>query len=120
MLDYFITSALILLVVAQGMLIRGCFKINDSLAPVTDEVGTKFDTMTDILNEAVDCLYELAGAKSTGQPSTSNSSPFESIVNSLISGMVMPPDNAEQESQNWTIPQEVIVEQTQTENDQSS
>jgi len=112
MLDYWITLALILLCVAQGMLIRGCFKINDSLAPVTDEMAGKFDTISEILNEAVDVLYDLAGG-SSGGGSSAPSSPIESIVNSLISSIAMPQDNATQESQR-TISQEDYIE-TQTE-----
>jgi len=115
MLDYIIAVSLLLLIVAQVYIAKGCFEIKQNLGmiPEHSEVfSSKFERISGLLDEAVEVLIDISGA-SPKVDSNPRGSPIDNIVNSLISGMLNPQVDAPKESE-WTI-QEENIPQVETE-----
>jgi len=105
MLDYIIAISLLLLIVAQVYIAKGCFEIKQNLGMIpehSENLGTKFESITGLLDEAVEVLIDIAG-KSPKVDSNGSGSLFDNIVNSLISNTLMPKDNAVKEQENWEV-----------------
>ncbi|MBI20035.1 MAG: hypothetical protein CMB73_05620 [Euryarchaeota archaeon] len=116
MIEELTLVCLLLLIIAQGLLIKGCFGIKDGITGIEFDglMDGKFDRMESLLDEAVDVLADIAGGAPSGASnSSSTGSPMGDILTSLISNTLMPQVDAPQESQ-WTIqeenPQQVEVE----------
>ena len=114
MLDYLITLALILLVLGHGLLIRGCFKINDaipnSMSEISGTIRSDFEAISGLLADAVMILDEVA----TGLPQNSPNSPpnpIESILTGLISNIDMGNPYASEKQE-----REIYEADTQTQN----
>jgi hypothetical protein len=117
MIEELTLVCLLLLIIAQGALIKGCFGIKDGITGIELDglMDGKFDRMESLLDEAVDVLADIAGGASSGaSQNTSTGNPMGDILTSLISRTMMPEidSDASQKSEEWTIPQENI-EQTQ-------
>ena len=118
MLDYLIATSLLLLIIAQVYIARGCFKIQGHLGVIPEQsevLGTKFEVISSLLDEAVEVLVDISG-NTPKVASNESGSPFDNIVNSLISNMIMPKaDASKQEQEDWEIlppnknPQEEIA-----------
>jgi len=105
MLDYLIAISLLLLIVAQVYIAKGCFEIKQNLGmlPEHSEIfSSKFESISGLLDEAVEVLIDISG-KSPKAGSNPSGNPIDNIVNSLISNMFNGQSNASEESQEWEI-----------------
>lgn len=113
MLDYLTALSLILLVIAQIILLKKCSQFATNIESPTDDIqniSTLLDEIADILNGAVEGLLSSPIIK----PTPSN--PMESILTSLISGMIQPKQHGTQEPQDREI-HEIHPPTLQTENE---
>lgn len=97
MLEEMQLVCMMLLLIGHGMLIRGCFKINESIPKSTDRLCDKYDGISSILDEMADIVDEFAtGAKEAplSNPITGVSIP-EMITSLLMSKMAMPSNHAD-------------------------
>jgi len=94
MLDYYLASALFLLIVAQGYLIKGCFGIKHELPLTGGVIGSKIDKTAELIDEVAQLISDFAdNIGNTGTPQTSLN-PMEALLTSLISNMQVPPNHA--------------------------
>lgn len=117
MLDYLTLTSLILLIVAHGFLIRGCFGIRSEIPNQGGAIGSRMDTISEYLDEVAQLISDLSDNMVSGGNSHPPSSPFEAILSSLISNMTMPPDYAEKVEE-WAVqennPQEKVEAETES------
>lgn len=106
MLDYLLTFALLFLIVSHALLIRGCFKINESIPNATDTIAMQFQPIQEVLTECLDCLDALASGDSNAQtPEPMNLSQL--LLTGLMSKMNMgEADGSEKEQENRPIQEE--------------
>ena len=112
MLEYLTALSLFLLVIAQILLLIKCSQFTtDFESPTGDiqNISTLLDEICDVLHSASEGLM----ASPVVNPSPSN--PVESILTSLISGMMQPKQHGPQEPQDRTI-HEINPTPLQTEN----
>ena len=118
MQDPLLTSALILLILAHGFLIRSCYALHTQLPQQSTEVQTRLDGVSSLLDEALDMMAELAPAVGGA---VAKPSPFEAgggnLLSTLISSMMMRQDHASTpQPQEW----EVLQPDPTTPNEQSN
>jgi hypothetical protein len=65
MLNEMTLLCLLLLVIAHGFLIKGCFQIKESIPTSTDTISNQFDTVSHLLNELCDIIADLGGGGNT-------------------------------------------------------
>jgi len=97
MLDEIQATSLVLLIIAQLILIRGCFGIRQELPAQGGVIGSKFDVISELIDEVAQLISDLTdtiGQPANPQPS---SNPMEAILTSLISNMTMPKEHGSQE-----------------------
>lgn len=107
MLDYLIAVCLLLLIVAQAYIAKGCFSLNEKLCILpeqTEKFGERFGTISELLEEVAEAIYDLGGGTPQRGSDSQPLNPFEAILGSLISNTLNPPadSNAEKE-QSWTV-----------------
>ncbi len=105
MQDSLLTAALILLIIAHGILIRSCYSLHTQIPAESTEVKTRLDGVSTLLDEALDMIAEVVPGKfgSSPQPSPFEASPG-GILGTLISSMMMPPKHGNaQEPENWEV-----------------
>ena len=105
MLDFMIASSLLLLIIAQVYIARGCFKIQGHLGVIPEQsevISSKFEIISSLLDEAVEVLVDISGNSPKASAGESGS-PFDNIVNSLISNMIMPKADASKKGEEWEI-----------------
>ena len=82
--------ALILLILAHGILIRSCYALHTVIPKQSEDVSSRLDNVSSLLDEALDML---ADAGSAVTQTIANPSPFESppqsILSTLITSMLM-------------------------------
>jgi hypothetical protein len=95
MQDSLLTAALILLIVAHGILIRSCYALHTQIPAESAEVRTRLDGVSELLDEALDLIADTLPAVGS---SNAVAGPFEanggSILSTLISNMLMPNNHA--------------------------
>lgn len=67
MLDEMMLICLMLLLAGHGLLIRGCTKIHQSIPYSTNQLGSKFDGISTILDELADLIHEFGSPQQTSQ-----------------------------------------------------
>ncbi|MGB2038179.1 MAG: hypothetical protein ACPHX8_06895 [Candidatus Poseidoniaceae archaeon] len=94
MLEVLQVVALLLLIVAHGFLIRGCFGIRTELPLQGGSIASKIDRTADLLDEVAQLIADLTDSM-PAQPNTQPvSSPMEAILTSLISNIGKPQNHA--------------------------
>jgi len=97
MIEYFITLCLLGLLVTQGMLVRGCFKLPTELSTHSQDlrsnIGTDFDVLRQSVDSGVTLMDELTQiiADSLPTPSTSPKldNPLLAILGQFMGGTDM-------------------------------
>lgn len=105
MLEEMQLICLMILLIGHGALIRGCFKINQSIPDSTDRLGSKFDGISEVLEELADLIDEVAGGvKQTplANPMVGGSIP-EMITSLLMSKIAMPSNHGDPLTEEWPI-----------------
>ena len=101
MLDALQAIGLLGLIACQFVLIRGCFKINETIPIAGGSITTKIDRTADLLDEVAQLISDfsdnITGSGNTPPPP----SPMEAILNAFISKTTMG-DHATQ-SQEWEV-----------------
>ena len=115
MLDYLIATCLLLLIVAQAYIAKGCFSLNEKLCILPEQAekfGEKFGLISELLEEVAEAIYDLGGGTPQSSSNAPAGNPLEAILGSLISNTMNPTadSNAEKE-QSWTVYE--TAEQTQ-------
>lgn len=93
MLDYLVATALILLILGHGLLIRGCFDIKNGLSPVGDLPGG-LDDVRAILRQSSDALEFIAETLADSPLPQTDAGSNGSVLGALISSMLMPSNHA--------------------------
>jgi len=94
MLEVLQVVALLLLIIAHGFLIRGCFGIRTELPLQGGSIASKIDRTADLLDEVAQLIADLTDNMPV-QPNTQPvSSPMEAILTSLISNIANPSKHA--------------------------
>jgi hypothetical protein len=70
MLEYLTTLSLMLLIVTNGMLVRGCFRIRDAIPAQGGEIAGRFDKTNDLLDELAQLIADLSDGAGGGVPAT--------------------------------------------------
>ena len=102
MLDALQAIGLLGLIACQFILIRGCFKINDTLPIQGGNITAKIDRTADLLDEVAQLIADFSdniGVKPDAHPPPS---PMEAILSSLISRTTMASNHATQK-QEWEV-----------------
>jgi len=118
MLNELALLCLLFLVIAHSFLIRGCFKINQSIPNSTDTISHHFETVSTLLNELCDIIADLTGGKQTPvvqNPSIGGSIP-EILSTLLMSRMNMGSEHGNTQSQEWQVQQNDSPPTLETEN----
>ena len=115
MLDYLIATCLLLLIVAQAYIAKGCFSLNEKLCILpeqSEKFGEKFGLISELLEEVAEAIYDLGGGTPQSSSNAPIGNPLEAILGSLISNTMNPTadSNAEKE-QSWSVYE--TAEQTQ-------
>ena len=100
-----IATALILLIIGHALLIRGCFKINQTLPTESGYITTEIRQVSGVLDEVADLLNELLNSGGAMKP-IPNQPPnlIESLLNSFLNKTPMASDYGDQTQQNeWEI-----------------
>ena len=117
MLNELTLLCLLLLVIAHSFLIRGCFKMNESIPASTDTISHHFDTVSTLLNELCDIISDLTGGNNP--PPTPNQSMGGSIPE-ILSTLLMSRMNMGQEhgslTKEWQVHQNDSPPTLETEN----
>ena len=105
MQDEMLTAALILLILAHGVLIRSCYALHTTIPQQSTEVQTRLDGVTSLLDEALDMIAEHGSALS---PVKAHQNPFEAgggnILSTLISSMMLNRQHGHQtQPQEWEV-----------------
>ena len=101
MLEEMQLLCMMMLLIGHGLLIKGCFKINQTIPDSTDRLGTKFDSISTVLDELADIIDEVASGSKTppmANPLAGGSIP-EMITSLLMSKMQMPSEYGPQENE---------------------
>lgn len=102
MLEVLQVVALLLLIVAHGFLIRGCFGIRTELPLQGGSIASKIDRTADLLDEVAQLISDLTDNLPTQANTQPVSSPMEAILTSLISNIGNPQKHAKT-SEEWEI-----------------
>ena len=96
MTEELILAALILLIIAHGFLIRGCYGLHTSIPAESQNLRSDLDNVRDLLDEALDLIADFGVPPALSQAPQSPS--FESIGGNILSGLIsnilMPDANA--------------------------
>jgi len=104
MLDYLIATALILLIVGHGFLIRGCFKINENIPNSADCITEKIESVRGVLDEVADLLNEMLDGTPKNAITQTPSSPMEALLTAFLNRTPMAQNHGNpQESEEWEI-----------------
>jgi len=104
MLDYMIAFALILLILGHALLIRGCFKINETLPTESGYITTEIRSVSSVLDEVADLLNELLNSGSGKPVSTQQPTIIEALVNSFLNPTPMDAEHGDtQKQEEWTV-----------------
>ena len=104
MLDYLIATCLLLLIVAQAYIAKGCFSLNEKLCILpeqSEKFGEKFGLISELLEEVTEAIYDLGGGTPQASSNQTSMNPIEAILGSLISNSMngLTDSNATQELQ---------------------
>ena len=105
MLDYMIATALILLIGGHGLLIRGCFKINEGLSHESGFITTEIRAVTTVLDEVADLLNEMVSGSTAVSPAKTQT-PMDIptlLTTFLMNKTGMGSDYAETEQEEWEV-----------------
>lgn len=102
MLEHLQVVALLLLIIAHGFLIRGCFGIKMELPLQGGSIGSKIDRTADLLDEMAQLIADFSDSIGTTPDTQPPSSPMEMILTSLIGNITNPKKHATQ-SEEWTV-----------------
>lgn len=104
MLDYLIATALILLIVGHGFLIRGCFKINENIPNSADCITEKIESVRGVLDEVADLLNEMLDGTPKNAITQTPSSPMEALLTAFLNRTPMAQNHGDpQEQEEWEI-----------------
>ena len=112
MLEYLTAASLLLLIIAMGYLIKGCFGIHQELPNQGNLLGSKITRVAELIDEVCQLISDFSdnmGHPPTPQPS---SNPMEAILTSLISNISMPSGHGSQEERE-IYPTDEDTQQTQ-------
>ena len=86
MIDYMIATALILLIGGHALLIRGCFKINETLPTESGFITTEIRQVSSVLDEVADLLNELLNGGGSLSPAPAHT---PTDIPSLLTAFLM-------------------------------
>jgi len=101
MLEEMQSAALLGLLVCQYYLIRGCFKINESIPIAGGSINERIDRTADLIDEVAQLISDLGDAVPATPADPGANSPFGLILNSLLNSNSMGEKHASQEE--WTV-----------------
>jgi hypothetical protein len=116
MLDALQAIALLGLIVCQYILIRGCFRINETIPLAGGNITAKIDRTADLLDEMAQLIADLSdglGGSTVPQPVPS---PMEALLSAFMSRTAM--GGHASQSQEWEILPPDENPTTDTQNDQ--
>ena len=105
MLEYLTTISLMLLIVTNGMLVRGCFRIRDAIPAQGGEIAGRFDRTNDLLDELAQLIADLSDGGGSGVPATAQTPGgiADLLTMFLNNRMNMPRPDASTTQQEWEI-----------------
>jgi len=118
MLNELTLLCLLLLVIAHSFLIRGCFKINETIPNSTNTISHHFDNVSTLLNELCDIIADMTGGGSSQgsvNPHTGSSLP-EMLSTILMNRFAMPQEHGNPLKEEWTIHENDSPPTLETEN----
>ena len=107
MIEYFITLCLLGLLVTQGMLVRGCFKLPTSLGSHSEDLRSNIGGNFDVLHQSVDAGVTLmdeltqliADTLPTPQSNPAMDNPLMAILGQFMGRTDMTQDNGSKTQQ---------------------
>ena len=102
MLEEMQSLALLGLLVCQYYLIRGCFRINESIPAAGGGIRDEITRTADLLDEVAQLISDLGDSVPAAAPAAEPNSPFGMILNSLLSGKGMGGEHGTTQ-QEWTV-----------------
>jgi len=102
MLQELQSFALLGLLVCQYYLIRGCFRINESIPVAGGGIREEINRTADLLDEVAQLIADLGDVVPASAPAAEPNSPFGMILNSLLSGKGMGGEHGTAQSE-WQV-----------------
>ena len=102
MLEILQVSALLLLIIAHGFLIRGCFGIKTELPLQGGTISSKIDRTADLLDEMAQLISDFSDSMAGGAVTHPVPTPMEAILSAFMSRVTPTPSHAET-SKEWEI-----------------
>lgn len=102
MLDELMALTLLLLVVTHGLLVRGCFKLNDALPTQGDLIASRIERTSDLLDEVAQLIADLGDTGPSTAVAQSQGVLPDLLTMFLQRQAVNAVDHAPQEGQ-WTV-----------------
>ena len=102
MLEILQVSALLLLIIAHGFLIRGCFGIKTELPLQGGTISSKIDRTADLLDEMAQLISDFSDNMAGGSVTQPVPSPMEAILSAFMSRVTPSPSHAKT-SEEWEI-----------------
>ena len=102
MLEEMQSLALLGLLLCQYYLIRGCFKINESIPVAGGGIREEITRTADLLDEVAQLIADLGDAVPATPPEPGSNSPIGLLLNSLLSSKQMGGNHATT-SEEWEI-----------------
>jgi len=102
MLEILQVSALLLLIIAHGFLIRGCFGIKTELPLQGGTISSKIDRTADLLDEMAQLISDFSDNMAGGTVTQPVPTPMEAILSAFMSRVTPSPSHAKT-SEEWEI-----------------
>ena len=102
MLEILQVSALLLLIIAHGFLIRGCFGIKTELPLQGGTISSKIDRTADLLDEMAQLISDFSDSMVGGAVTQPVPSPMEAILSAFMSRVTPSPSHSKT-SEEWEI-----------------
>jgi hypothetical protein len=100
MIEYFTALSLLFLVIGHGLLIKKCTKLTEDLEPSAQSLSTELKDITSILDDIADLFNSSLEYIGNSPIAQTPSSPMESILSTVLSGIMTPkPHGPTQEPQ---------------------
>ena len=119
MLEILQVSALLLLIIAHGFLIRGCFGIKTELPLQGGTISSKIDRTADLLDEMAQLISDFSDSMTGTAVTQPVPTPMEAILSAFMAKVTPSPSHAET-SKEWEILQDNTYPQTGAEDNERS
>ena len=115
MLDEIQAASLLLLIIAHGILIRGCYGIRDGLPTQGSAISERIDGVTSVLDELADLIHAIP----EHMPGSGNAQPPTDLMGTLLTafmGSRTPQQNHGSLTQEWQVRKDDSPPTLETEN----